>query len=94
MGLSSDELEGIERELEMVGLGRAKGRVLREGEEGSEQSTTSWREVFLGKKGKEWNKSRNGNENESVKEEEDVDWGKCRLSFSSMGRRNQLTWTC
>lgn len=91
IGLSSDELEGVERELEMVGLGRGKGRGLREGEEGSEQSTTSWREVFLGKKGKEWNKSRNGNENENAKEEEDVDWAKCTLSSTSMRRSNRLT---
>lgn len=46
--LSAQEHETVERELELVGLGRAKGRPV----EDEVKEIISWREVFLGKKGK------------------------------------------
>lgn len=69
--------EALERELEMVGLGRAKGqeRVKR----GRAEDGTSWREVFLGKKGVEWTAREDA-------DEQAVDWEQSEsiaLSFVS-----------
>lgn len=59
--LNEEEQEIIERELELVGLGRGKGKGTSEEEV---VIGTSWKEVFLGKKGKEW------------EEPDEVDWEK------------------
>jgi hypothetical protein len=59
---TEEELEAMERELELVGLGRAKGKSVEE----VDGESISWKEVFLGKKGKEWE--------EPVTKEEDTDW--------------------
>ncbi|GAA5863679.1 hypothetical protein JCM1840_000101 [Sporobolomyces johnsonii] len=61
--LSDAEQEDIERELELVGLGRGKGKEAVSAEAGA-KAPTSWREVFLGKKGKEF------------EEKDDTDWEK------------------
>ncbi|KAM0755639.1 hypothetical protein T439DRAFT_320345 [Meredithblackwellia eburnea MCA 4105] len=56
--LTKGEEEDNERQLELVGLGRAKGkeRDVNEFENAvkSKFGRTAWREVFFGKKGKEW----------------------------------------
>lgn len=62
--------EGVERELEMVGLGRGKGRVV----EGVEE--IRWGEVFFGKKGKKW---------EDEKDETDWEKGAFCLSSEEEG---------
>lgn len=57
--------EDIERELELVGLGRGKGKTaLGEGDK-SGKGQTSWGEVLFGKKGKEFQQ-----------EKDDTDWEK------------------
>lgn len=53
VGLTPEEQDDIERQLELVGLGRAKGRESKEAIKGR-FGTTAWREVFFGKKGDEW----------------------------------------
>lgn len=73
-GLSEEEQEIIERELELVGLGRGKGKKVMKADgtittTGDEEVGTSWREVFLGKKGKEW------------EEPDEVDWEKGKITF-------------
>ncbi|GAA5862803.1 hypothetical protein JCM8547_006549 [Rhodosporidiobolus lusitaniae] len=63
--LSADEQEDIERELEMVGLGRGKGKKVVNAEGGRrEEAGTTWSEVFFGKKGK------------GFEEEDKTDWEK------------------
>ena len=57
--------EEIERELELVGLGRGKGKIaLGEGDKLG-KSATSWTEVLFGKKGKEFEQ-----------DQDDTDWEK------------------
>lgn len=51
--LSEEEQEEIERELELVGLGRGRGKAAVSAEMSVKSDwETSWKEVFLGKKGK------------------------------------------
>ncbi|GAA5977365.1 hypothetical protein JCM11641_000076 [Rhodosporidiobolus odoratus] len=61
--LTEAQQEDIERELELVGLGRGKGKAAVDAE-GGKRAETSWREVFLGKKGK------------GYEEEDTTDWEK------------------
>ncbi|GAA6058564.1 hypothetical protein JCM10212_007003 [Sporobolomyces blumeae] len=51
--LSTDEQEDIERELELVGLGRGKGKQAVDAEKSS-RPETSWTEALFGKKGKQY----------------------------------------
>lgn len=69
--LTEEEQESIERELELVGLGRNKGKSVESilKNVGSKVGT-SWREVFLGKKGKEW------------EEVDETDWEKGKFWIS------------
>ena len=46
------EEEAVERELELVGLGRGEGKVAQEGAEVDKGASISWGEVLFGKKGK------------------------------------------
>ncbi|POY72004.1 hypothetical protein BMF94_5013 [Rhodotorula taiwanensis] len=51
--LTAEEQEEIERELELVGLGRGRGKEVVSAEMSDKaDKATSWKEVFLGKKGK------------------------------------------
>ena len=60
--LSGDEHELIERQLELVGLGRGKGKAehIVKGRFGQ----TAWGEVFFGKKGREWEENKAAEEAE------------------------------
>lgn len=71
--LSHEDRERVERELEMVGLGKAKGRTTKDDRE----EGTSWKEVFLGKKGNGFTTDRMDNEGVRGQEEEEFDWAKC-----------------
>lgn len=62
--LSDAEQEDIERELELVGLGRGKNKSVVDAET-SVREQTSWTEVFFGKKGKGYEL-----------EKDDTDWEK------------------
>lgn len=84
--LTEMEQEVIERELELVGLGRAKllpatgakkddagGTLIGgKGKEVASEVGTTWREVFLGKKGKEWEEDK-----------DETDWEKGEPLFST-----------
>lgn len=63
--LSADEQERIERQLELVGLGRGKGKAEQvvQGRFGQ----TAWGEVFFGKKGREWEEDKAADEAEWAK---------------------------
>ncbi|GAA5902101.1 hypothetical protein JCM6882_006701 [Rhodosporidiobolus microsporus] len=61
--LTAEQQEEIERELELVGLGRGEGKLAVDAE-GGKRAETSWTEVFLGKKGK------------GYEEEDTTDWEK------------------
>ncbi|KAK4704801.1 hypothetical protein P7C70_g1401, partial [Phenoliferia sp. Uapishka_3] len=65
--LSTEEQERIERQLELVGLGRGKDKETKvvKGRFGQ----TAWGEVFFGKKGKEWEEDKAGDEAEWEKRE-------------------------
>ncbi|KAM0793115.1 hypothetical protein ACM66B_000594 [Microbotryomycetes sp. NB124-2] len=66
--LSTQDKEQIEKRLERVGLGRAKGKARDDGnmtKSQSEMLTTSWTEVLFGKRGKQFEQ-----------EHDDTDWDK------------------
>lgn len=80
--MTEHEREQIERELELVGLGRGKGResIEQEVERKALETSISWKEVLLGKKGKGF--------------EQDVDttdWEKGQCSALGPRERSVLT---
>lgn len=62
---TADEREAVERELELVGLGRGKGKKAVDGAEVDKGVSISWGEVLFGKKGKQFEP-----------EKDDTDWDK------------------
>lgn len=76
--LTEREQDEIERELELVGLGRGRGKEAVSAEMSvKSDEATSWREVFLGKKGKGYEP-----------EDDKTDWeaGPCPLSLCRVAR--------
>ncbi|BGP45065.1 hypothetical protein JCM10450v2_000882 [Rhodotorula kratochvilovae] len=68
--LSDAEQEDIERELELVGLGRGKDKAVVDAET-SVREQTSWTEVFFGKKGKGYEAAKDDTDWEKVFHEAD-----------------------
>ncbi|GAA6052306.1 hypothetical protein JCM3770_007242 [Rhodotorula araucariae] len=68
--LSDTEQESIERELELVGLGRGKDKAVVDAET-SIREQTSWTEVFFGKKGKGYELDKDDTDWEKVFHEAD-----------------------